>query len=71
MLDYKTKQDLKSYLIEKQNITSEWDFEKTHTYCTFNNVDFNDVLKEAIMWQNIFGNGNTSLTDKDLPYTIL
>ena len=71
MLNYQTKQDLKMYLIKNSHITSEYDFEKTEHFCYKNGVNFKVIMKEAVLWQNQFGNGHTNLTEKDFIYTIL
>ena len=71
MIDYQTKQDLKTYLIERQNRVHEWDLGKSHDFCVSNNVDFQSLMQKAIAWQQEYGDVDTNLTDKQFPYTIL
>ena len=70
MVDYQTKQNLKSYLISNDDIVGSWDFEKTERFCINNDVDFKEVMFEVIHWENTFGNG-VGLDDSSLLFTVL
>lgn len=69
-MSHKDKQRLKSYLISSKNITGSWEFSKTEYFCKYCGIDFKEVMKEAVIWQNQFGNG-AELSDNSLAHTIL
>ena len=55
MLNFKVKEQLKQFLMKRQNMVSTDPHFFTKRFCILMGVSFDEIIQEAIDWQNKYG----------------